>query len=594
MLGGGWYYLFPLLGVACGITLRGRAVRVATAALPLGTALVVWAGGGTLESILAFSWGTFSAGLVVAVILHLHMVIGELNQTRQRLAEAAVAEERLRFSRDLHDLLGHTLSVIVVKAEAVRRLARRDPGQAERQAADIEAVGRQALTEVREAVTGYRAGGLADELDRARTPWRRPAVGPASAARAAAARGPRRCWAGWYGRRVTNIIRHSCATEAEIDLTGLTLTIRDNGTDGAAAHQERQRHPTDPPTSDGGPVRPATRSRAAARSRPGAAAGSRSGRTARPGGRQHRGGPPPGRRLPAHRHPPLGVRRLPPDHPDGLARAGSQAYDCRCESRLPGPFEVRNRDGAVVEVPGVRLRALLAALALEPGRIVSRARLVDWIWGQRPPADEVNALQALVSRLRRVLPDGVIEADSGGYRLAVAPDAVDVCRFEHLVGQARAAEPAARADLLRSALALWRGAAMADIALQDSDAFDAAVARLDELYVAALGDRVDADIRLGRGSELVSELTELVAAYPLREGFVAALMRALAEAGRGQRGVDRVPADARAARRGAGRRSIGRALRAAHRAAPGRAGRAGGEPQDEPARRADEFRRQGR
>ncbi|GAA5086134.1 putative ATPase [Thermocatellispora tengchongensis] len=187
----------------------------------------------------------------------------------------------------------------------------------------------------------------------------------------------------------------------------------------------------------------------------------------------------------------------------------------------------------MVEVPGIRLRALLAALALEPGRIVTRARLVDWIWGQRPPADEVNALQALVSRLRRVLPDGLIEADSGGYRLAVAPDAVDVCRFEHLVGQARAAEPAARAELLRSALALWRGTAMADIALQDSDAFDAAVTRLDELYVAALGDRVDADIRLGRGSELISELTELVAAYPLREGFVAALMRALAEAGRG-------------------------------------------------------------
>ncbi|GAA3447015.1 SARP family transcriptional regulator [Planomonospora venezuelensis] len=198
-----------------------------------------------------------------------------------------------------------------------------------------------------------------------------------------------------------------------------------------------------------------------------------------------------------------------------------------------GPFEVRNRDGAAVEVPGVRLRALLAALALEPGRIVARARLVDWIWGQRPPSDEVNALQALVSRLRRVLPDGAIEADSGGYRLAVAPDAVDACRFEHLVGQARAAEPAARAELLRSALALWRGTAMADIALQDSDAFDAAGARLDELYVAALGDRVDADIRLGRGSELVSELTELVAAHPLREGFVAALMRALAEAGRG-------------------------------------------------------------
>ncbi|MBB5776186.1 BTAD domain-containing putative transcriptional regulator [Nonomuraea jabiensis] len=200
---------------------------------------------------------------------------------------------------------------------------------------------------------------------------------------------------------------------------------------------------------------------------------------------------------------------------------------------LLGPFEVRNHDGAVVEVPGIRLRALLAALALEPGRIVTRSRLVDWIWGEEPPADEVNALQALVSRLRRVLPAGVLEADSGGYRLAVAVDAVDVSRFEQLVGQARAAEPAARADLLRSALALWRGTAMADIALQGSDTFDAAVTRLNELYVAVLGDRVDADLRLGHGSELVSELTELVATYPLREGFVAALMRALAEAGRG-------------------------------------------------------------
>jgi len=230
VLGGGWYYLFPLLGIACGLTLYGKAARIATAAVPLGAALVVWAGGGTLESILGFSWGTFSAGLVVSVILHLHAIIGELNETRQRLAEAAVAQERLRFSRDLHDLLGHTLSVIVVKAEAVRRLTRRDPGQAERQAADIEAVGRQALSEVRQAVTGYRAGGLADELARARDTLAAAGVrvrvrrtGPPPAAQAEAL-------LGWVVREgVTNIIRHSGATEAEIDLTGLTLTIRDNG-----------------------------------------------------------------------------------------------------------------------------------------------------------------------------------------------------------------------------------------------------------------------------------------------------------------------------------------------------------------------------
>ncbi len=217
--------------------------------------------------------------------------------------------------------------------------------------------------------------------------------------------------------------------------------------------------------------------------------------------------------------------------PRKSALAGMR-QDCRVRIGMLGPFEVRTGDGTAVEVPGVRLRALLAALALEPGRIVTREKLVDWIWGQQPPADEVNALQALVSRLRKMLPGGVIEADSGGYRLAVPPDAVDVSRFERLVGQARAAEPAARADLLRSALELWHGTALEGVALRGSEAFDAAVARLDELYLTALGDRVDADIRLGRGGEMVSELTELVATHPLREGFVAALMRALVEAGR--------------------------------------------------------------
>ncbi|WP_144121734.1 BTAD domain-containing putative transcriptional regulator [Catellatospora sichuanensis] len=198
-----------------------------------------------------------------------------------------------------------------------------------------------------------------------------------------------------------------------------------------------------------------------------------------------------------------------------------------------GSFEVQVGDGGTVDVPGARLRALLAALALEPGRIVPRTRLVDWIWGEESPADAVNALQVLVSRLRKVLPDGFVEARSGGYRLAVDPEAVDVSRFEHLVAQARTADDPARVDLLRSALGLWRGTAMEGIALQGSRAFDAAVVGLGERYLAVLGDRVDAEVRLGRGADLVSELTDLVARYPLREGLVAALMRGLAEAGRG-------------------------------------------------------------
>ena len=197
-----------------------------------------------------------------------------------------------------------------------------------------------------------------------------------------------------------------------------------------------------------------------------------------------------------------------------------------------GSFEVRTDDGAVADVPGARLRALLVALALEPGRVVSKATLIDWIWGEQLPADTANALQRLVSRLRKVLPEGSIEGQPGGYRLTVEPDAVDAARFERLVAQARDAEGSRRVRLLREALALWRGSAMADVGHQDSEALDAAVARLERLRLAALEDRFDAEIGLGQAGELIAELTDLVAAHPVRERLVAALMRALAAAGR--------------------------------------------------------------
>ncbi|GAA4010939.1 BTAD domain-containing putative transcriptional regulator [Allokutzneria multivorans] len=192
-----------------------------------------------------------------------------------------------------------------------------------------------------------------------------------------------------------------------------------------------------------------------------------------------------------------------------------------------GPFEVRADDGAPADVPGARLRALLVALALEPGRVVPKARLVDWIWGEQPPADAANALQRLVSRLRKVLPDGVVDGQTDGYRLNVEPDAVDAVRFERLVGQARN-DDGARVRLLREALELWRGDAMQDVGQQDSDAFDAAVTRLEGLRLSALEDRFEAEA----GAEVVAELTDVVAAHPLRERLVAALMRALAAAGR--------------------------------------------------------------
>jgi predicted ATPase/DNA-binding SARP family transcriptional activator len=196
-----------------------------------------------------------------------------------------------------------------------------------------------------------------------------------------------------------------------------------------------------------------------------------------------------------------------------------------------GPFEVRT-DGALADVPGARLRALLTALALEPGRVVPKATLIDWIWGEQPPADTANALQRLASRLRKALPEGLIEGQPGGYRLTVEPDAVDAVRFERLVAQARGAEGSRRVRLLREALALWRGAAMADLGLEDSQALDAAAARLERLRLAALEDRFDAEVRNGHGAELVAELADLAAAHPERERLVAALMRALAAAGR--------------------------------------------------------------
>jgi predicted ATPase/DNA-binding SARP family transcriptional activator len=197
-----------------------------------------------------------------------------------------------------------------------------------------------------------------------------------------------------------------------------------------------------------------------------------------------------------------------------------------------GSFEVRTNDGIVADAPGARLRALLIALALDPGRVVSKAALIDWIWGENPPADAANALQRLASRLRKALPGGVIEGQTGGYRLTVDPDDVDALRFERLIGRARQEEGLPRVRLLREALALWRGRAMQDVELADSEAFDAAVTRLEGLRLTAMEDRFEAEVSLGHGSQVVAELTDAVNAHPLREPLVAALMRALVAAGR--------------------------------------------------------------
>ncbi|MFG2108246.1 BTAD domain-containing putative transcriptional regulator [Micromonospora chersina] len=198
---------------------------------------------------------------------------------------------------------------------------------------------------------------------------------------------------------------------------------------------------------------------------------------------------------------------------------------------LLGPLELRADTGTPVEVGGARLRRLLILLALEPGRTVTVGRLTDALWAGDPPAGAANALQALVSRLRRAgLP---VEAQPGGYRLAVAPDDVDVHRFEAAVRAARtrlADDPAEGCRRLAEALDLWRGPALADVA--DADFARAPVARLTELRLAATEDLVRARLDRAAPEALLPQLRELVAAHPLREQLTGLLIRALHRAGR--------------------------------------------------------------
>ncbi|GAA3386526.1 AfsR/SARP family transcriptional regulator [Cryptosporangium minutisporangium] len=203
------------------------------------------------------------------------------------------------------------------------------------------------------------------------------------------------------------------------------------------------------------------------------------------------------------------------------------------EVGLLGAVEVR-ADGAPVAVGGQRLRAVLARLALDAGRLVTVDALVDAVWGDEPPAGAVNALQSLVSRLRRALPNGAVESVPAGYRLAVDPDAVDAHRFERAATSGRRAleggDPLGAATTLREALALWRGPVLADVG--DVPFRGAVVTRLENARLGALEDRIHADLALGRHADVVPELEVLVEEHPLRERPHAQLMLALGGASR--------------------------------------------------------------
>lgn len=235
--GGSWLYFFPLLGLATGACLRGpRLGQVGLALTALAAAVSVFRAGWDAINV---AYGTFLSTMVTAAILSLSEAVRELRAAREELARRAVAEERMRFSRDLHDLLGHTLSVIVVKSEAARRLAPRDMAAALDQITDIESVGRQALTEIREAVTGYREGSLATELDSARSALSAADIDPVVRQSGPPLTPQTEALLGWVVREsVTNVVRHSGAARCEITLDGVLdrvrLTVADDGT-GAGA-----------------------------------------------------------------------------------------------------------------------------------------------------------------------------------------------------------------------------------------------------------------------------------------------------------------------------------------------------------------------
>ncbi|MFI6402982.1 sensor histidine kinase [Streptomyces sp. NPDC050548] len=230
--GGSWLYFFPLLGLATGAVLRGPWLGKTGIALAALAGAVSGVRAGTAAINIAY--GTFLSTMVTAAILSLSEAVRELRAAREELARRAVEKERMRFSRDLHDLLGHTLSVIVVKSEAARRLAPRDMEAALGQITDIEAVGRQALTEIREAVTGYREGSLATELDRARSALSAADIDPVVRQSGPPLTPGTEALLGWVVREaVTNVVRHSGAARCEITLDGVLdrarLTVADDG-----------------------------------------------------------------------------------------------------------------------------------------------------------------------------------------------------------------------------------------------------------------------------------------------------------------------------------------------------------------------------
>src|SRR5262249_24024885 len=199
-----------------------------------------------------------------------------------------------------------------------------------------------------------------------------------------------------------------------------------------------------------------------------------------------------------------------------------------------GPLEIESAAGPV-ELGGAKQRALVTLLLLHANDVVPTSRLIDVLWADELPADGSKALQVHVSRLRRALGgEDVVETRPGGYLLAADASSFDLPRFQEGAAAGRAllaaGDPRGARSALAEALGLWRGAPLAEFA---TDAFaQAEIARLEELRLAAVEDRIDADLELGAHAEVVAELEALIARHPLRERLRGQLMVALYRSGR--------------------------------------------------------------
>jgi DNA-binding SARP family transcriptional activator len=205
------------------------------------------------------------------------------------------------------------------------------------------------------------------------------------------------------------------------------------------------------------------------------------------------------------------------------------------EFLLLGPLEVLS-GGRSVLVGGGKRRSLLGVLLVHSNEVVSAERLIDQLWGERPPPTAAKSVQVYVSQLRKALDPDVARANggrlvtrSGGYELRVGPDELDVAVFERALADGERAlgggEPARAASGLAAALALWRGPALADFAYEPFAQGE--IARLEELRLVAIEQRVDAELALGRHARVVGELEALVGEHPLRERVRGQLMLAL-------------------------------------------------------------------